>query len=122
MLVYYVRLSKDSGLLARWNRMRDVCFHNCMKGGRRPKKSRFRCTHDYLSSMAIECDGKHVHSPCLTYRSGGEWRPLKKPNTRPSFVRKWLICLRLRRDCPRRSSLLQGPALLGLNKGEAAGS
>ena len=45
-----------------------------MKGGSRPKQSRFRCTHDFLSSMAIECDGKHVHKPYLTYRSGGEWR------------------------------------------------
>eukprot|EP00439_Symbiodinium_sp_Y106_P050019 s6970_g6.t1 len=54
--------------------MVDVNFHNCMKGGRRPKQSRFRCTGNLLLPMAANCDGQHANEPYLTYRVGGQWR------------------------------------------------
>ncbi|CAE7621993.1 unnamed protein product [Symbiodinium sp. CCMP2592] len=62
------------GLPNLWRRMIDVRFHNCMKGGRRPKHSRFRCSDSRLSSMAVECDNQHQHDPYLVYQTGRQWR------------------------------------------------
>ena len=73
VLVHFVRESRDSRLVARWKAMIDVVFDNCMKGGRRPKKSRFRCTHSFLTPMAVECDGSHEHLPYETFKVGGRW-------------------------------------------------
>ena len=124
VLAHYVRLSKDSGLLARWNRMSDVCFHNCMKGGSRPKQSRFRCTHDFLSSMAIECDGKHVHSPYLTYRSGGEWRfsTAEEAEYPAELCQEVAHLLATSAGLPPPLEPPSNPELLGLSREEAVGS
>ncbi|CAE7805718.1 unnamed protein product [Symbiodinium sp. CCMP2592] len=74
VLAYFVQQSRDPALLERWRRMIDVRFHNCMKGGRRPKHSRFRCSDSRLSSMAVECDNQHQHDPYLVYQTGRQWR------------------------------------------------
>ena len=54
--------------------MCDVVFSQCMKGGRRPKLSRFRCTSAALLPMAVECDGAHDHLPFDTYKVGRKWK------------------------------------------------
>ncbi|CAE7492473.1 unnamed protein product [Symbiodinium sp. CCMP2592] len=74
VLAFFVQESRDPALLEKWRRMIDVRFHNCMKGGRRPKHSRFRCSDSRLSSMAVECDNQHRHDPYLVYQTGRQWR------------------------------------------------
>ena len=73
VLAYFVRNSKCPLLLKRWSSMQDVCFSNCMKGGRRPKRTRFRCSHALLQSLEADCDGMHEHLPYLVYRCNGSW-------------------------------------------------
>ena len=73
VLAHFVRSSRDVQLLAKWKSMCDVVFSQCMKGGRRAKLSRFRCTHDFLGAMAAECDGLHDHLPYETFRVGRRW-------------------------------------------------
>ena len=70
VLTFFIREARCPALLARWKSMTDVVFSNCVKGGRRPKVSRFRCTSDCLLAMEAECDGGHEHLPYETYRVG----------------------------------------------------
>ncbi|CAE7502613.1 unnamed protein product [Symbiodinium natans] len=73
VLAHFVRASQCPSLLKRWSSMREVCFSNCMKGGKRPKRTRFRCSHASLQSMEADCDGLHEHLPYLVYRCNGSW-------------------------------------------------
>ena len=73
VLAHYVREAKDKKLSKVFGEMTDVDFSMCMWGGDRPKSTRFKCTRDFLSSMAKDCDGFHVHKPYTIFKYKGDW-------------------------------------------------
>ena len=74
VLAHYVRESKDKKLSRVFGAMTNVDFSMCMWGGDRPKSTRFKCTRDFLSSMAKDCDGSHVHKPYTIFKDKGDWK------------------------------------------------
>ena len=51
----------------------DVNFDMCMHGGARPKSTRLKCSADYWTDMALECDRSHTHLPWTLTSDGSRW-------------------------------------------------
>lgn len=74
VLAFFVRQTKNSKLQHFYNAFFALDFDNCCHGGDRPKSTRFLCSHDLLSSLALRCQNDHVHKPYQIWSGPTGWK------------------------------------------------
>ena len=70
-----------------------VCFHHCMYGATRRKRTKLLCNHPCFQSLELECDNTHKHDAWGVTPAGG-WATAAEVEYPHQLCQAWAACLK----------------------------